>query len=273
MYSTIVRLVNELAGARLSGTNVIRWGSPVPVFGDSETATVATLGLNPSNREFVDELGRELEGQARRFHTLASLGLANWYSADARHLSLVVQSCKHYFQRNPYDRWFRKLESVIEGTGASYYCRKEALALPVRSACHIDLIPFATHSKWINLTSRQRSRLMNRSSFALGTLLRNSSIRVLILNGQTVVDHFEAMCGIQLEREEHPEFTLPRQTGSSVRGIGYRGAVRVVGDTHLDHDLAIIGYNHNIQSSYGVTQRSMTAIRNWLRAEASQAVS
>src|SRR5438552_3663439 len=121
MYSTLASLVDQLAGPMLSGTEVLHWGAPVPAFGDPSTASVATLGLNPSNREFVDDDGCELEGDARRFHTLASLGLARWEQADTRHLELVLHSCRCYFQRNPYDRWFRRLDQLLAATGTSYY--------------------------------------------------------------------------------------------------------------------------------------------------------
>ena len=57
-------------------TDMIPWSCPVPAFGDLLNSFVATLGLNPSNREFVDEEGNELEGAARRLHTLRSLSLS-----------------------------------------------------------------------------------------------------------------------------------------------------------------------------------------------------
>src|SRR4051794_33000072 len=121
MYAPLTRLVEQLAGTALAGTEVINWGAPVPAFGDPAVSRVATLGLNPSNREFVDDLGRELHGPARRFHTLRSLGLSGWDAADARHLELVLQACRGYFQRNPYDRWFRRLDTLLVETGVSYY--------------------------------------------------------------------------------------------------------------------------------------------------------
>src|SRR5262249_7318415 len=148
-------------------------------FGDLATARVATLGINPSNREFVDEWGRELQGDQRRFHTLRSLQLASWADADADHLRRIVDSCRDYFVHNPYDRWFKRLDFVISGTGTSFYD-------PERPACHLDVIPFATSRKWTALTRRQRLNLLELSRDTLGLLLRHASLRVLILNGQSV---------------------------------------------------------------------------------------
>ncbi len=47
---------------------------PVLAFGDLFKAGIATVGLNPSRREFLDNHGRELDGPKRRFETLGSLG-------------------------------------------------------------------------------------------------------------------------------------------------------------------------------------------------------
>ena len=67
MDTTLSNLLERLAAPGMSSTNVIRWSSPVPSFGDLSRSRVATLGLNPSNREFVDPDGQELSGAERRF--------------------------------------------------------------------------------------------------------------------------------------------------------------------------------------------------------------
>src|SRR5688572_16748597 len=121
MYTTLTTLINRLDSNAVLGTGVIQWGCPVPSFGDLSTSRVATLGLNPSNREFVDESGNELVGTSRRFHTLKSLGLRSWSDVDSRHLRLMLESCYSYFLGNPYDRWFKILDQVVAGTNASYY--------------------------------------------------------------------------------------------------------------------------------------------------------
>src|SRR3954451_1613485 len=107
MHTALATLIDRLDSSVASTTDVIPWGCPVPSFGDLSNSRVATLGLNPSNREFVDELGNELQGSYRRFHTLKSLGLRSWSDADARHLRLILESCRAYFSGNPYDKWFR----------------------------------------------------------------------------------------------------------------------------------------------------------------------
>lgn len=257
MYSTLTTLLDRLARVDPSTTPVIPWSSPIPAFGDVSTARVATLGLNPSNREFVDEQGAELRGTDRRFHTLESLALNSWVEADARHLSIIMESCQSYFESNPYDRWFRKLDEVLAGAYASFYDASG-------SACHLDLVPFATAEKWTVLSSMERGALLSVAGDTLGRLLRESQIQVLILNGTSVVRGFEQFSGVKLRSQEMAEWTLARQEGADVRGIAFMGNVATIASTTLDRQLLVLGYNHNIQSSFGVTNQAIDAIRSWV---------
>lgn len=250
-------LLERLDEPTLATANVISWGAPVPVFGDPSRSSVATLGLNPSNREFVDALGRELVGDLRRFHTLNSLGLTQWSDIDSAQLRLIAESCRKYFQRNPYDGWFKVLDQIISGTKKSYYSN-------VDHACHLDLIPYATTCKWTDLTSHQRSLLLSVSGNALGVLIRESPIRLLILNGQAVVTHFEKIAEVCFEKNIVPEWTLPRKANQGVSGIAYKGLVKRIAGVRLNQDLIVLGYNHNIQSSFGVTAEVKSAIRSWI---------
>lgn len=238
----------------------------MPSFGDLSNSKVATLGLNPSNREFVDHLGKQLDGVARRFHTLQSLGLSHWSEANDTHVQLIVDSCRGYFQKNPYDGWFKKLNDLISGTNASYYDESEC-------ACHLDLIPYATACKWTQLSSAQRSALLRIAGDTLSLLLSESPVRVLILNGNTVVKQFEHIAGISLKEKQMPSWSLPRRDGSGVPGFAYRGTVRHLSGLKLNHDILVLGFNHNIQSSFGVTKGVVGAIRNWLRKSTEETLS
>ncbi len=52
---------------------VVHQSTPVLSFGDFQNAGVFTLGINPSNLEFLDNKGELLENQLRRLQTLSSL--------------------------------------------------------------------------------------------------------------------------------------------------------------------------------------------------------
>jgi hypothetical protein len=257
MHTTLTTLIGRLDSPKMSETDVIRWGAPVPSFGDLSSAKVATLGLNPSNREFVDDNGDELEGPNRRFHTLNSLGIRAWSEVDARHLRLILDSCRTYFLGNPYDRWFKRLEYVIGGAKASYYDASS-------TACHLDLIPYATARKWTELTSRQRSSLLANAADSLALLLRDSCVRVLVLNGTSVVEQFQEITGMRLEREEMHQWTLSRRRKPDVIGFAYKAFVSSLCGVALPQCMLVLGYNHNLQSSFGVTTDAMMAIRDWI---------
>jgi hypothetical protein len=255
--STLSTLVSRLENPILADANVIRWGCPVPSFGDLSKSVIATLGLNPSNREFVDINGDELDGQSRRFHTLRSLDLEQWTDAKSKHIRLILEACYLYFSRNPYDQWFRRLDHIILGADASFYGGKYG-------ACHLDLIPYATACKWTELTTMQRSTLLDVAGDTLGLLLRESPVRVLVLNGNSVVAHFQDITGTRLEKTRMPSWALPRKAEADVAGYAYAGTVRDIAGVTLKHEILVLGFNHNIQSSFGVTRRVCDSIRQWI---------
>lgn len=257
METALTSLIQRFDNPRLQASNVIHWGSPVPSFGDVSVAKVATLGLNPSNLEFVDKAGKELDGSARRFHSLNSLGLTKWSEATIHDLKLIADSCRNYFVRNPYDGWFKGLDQIISGTKTSYYHAN-------RPACHLDLIPYATICKWTELSLEQQSSLLNLSGDILGLLLKDSPIEILILNGRSVVRHFEKLSSTTLNRTLKPTWTLPRKSGLNVPGYAYAGIIHQLAGIKLNREILVLGYNHNIQSSFGVTTHVKTEIRHWI---------
>ena len=52
---------------------IVNNSTPVVVFGNIEKSKVATLGINPSKNEFLDNLNALLSGDQKRFETLNSL--------------------------------------------------------------------------------------------------------------------------------------------------------------------------------------------------------
>ena len=60
--------------SELFGTGIIEWSCPIPVFGNIERSRVATLGINPSCREFLDKSGMELRGIESQISYLEFLG-------------------------------------------------------------------------------------------------------------------------------------------------------------------------------------------------------
>ena len=266
MNKTLNVLVDRLHAYRRKATGILSWGCPVPAFGDVTNSVIATLGLNPSNREFVDHAGRELAGPQRRLHTLKSLRLARWSDATAEHIEMIQRCCRNYFSANPYNGWFRTLEQIIGGAKCSYYGS-------TANACHLDLIPYATRCKWTELTSAQRSGLLALAGDALGQVVRHSSLRLLLFNGRTVADNLKRIGDAHFECIEMVDWTLPRRVGAGVVGYGFRGTLTRLSGVDLGRKIGVLGYNHNIQSSFGVSAKVKAGIRRWVSDVASEVLS
>ena len=243
MYAPLLRLVSQLISAD-PAHRVLQWASPVPYFGDIHRSVVATVGINPSNREFVDAAGCELDGAGRRLTTLTSLGLADWSQISGADLSQISRWCTRYFDINPYRRWFDVLDRTLRSGGYSYYNG---------NACHLDLVALATHDKWGTLDPRIRADLTSNGRVVMAEIIRDSALSALILNGRSVVSEFERFSGVELVAERVPEWTLPRKTGDGVAGYMFTGTIHHLGGIDLGRPVTVYGYNHNLQSSFGVT--------------------
>lgn len=259
--NTLHVMVGELAAKLddplMQDASVIRWGSPIPAFGDISSARLATVGLNPSNNEFVDNNGTELTGKERRFHTLRSLCLDRWSNLRKAHIAKIVESYAQYFTRNPYDTWFAQLEFIISGAGSTFYGSRS-------NACHLDLVPYATECKWTSLSKRQKTLLFDRSSSVLADCINSSDLELLVLNGQSVVDAFQSLFDIDFTRTEVLKWKLPRKNSNDVKGYAYFATIEQIDDVALSRAISVLGFNHNLQSSFGVTREVRRSIREWI---------
>ena len=225
-----------------SGKCIVPGSTPVLSFGSLTRATVATLALNPSRAEFLDRHGRELRGTNRRLATHSSLSTCDLAQASEATLWKVIEDCDAYFNsdRNPYRRWFNQLEKILAGCGASY---------DDGSACHLDLIQWATSPTWKKLDRGVRSALLEADAPFLAAQIRNSNLRVLLINGKAVIDQFERCFKLVLADE--PPIALARKsTKSDLRSGTLFGRV------------AVIGWTTNLQSSHGVSFEFRATLRD-----------
>jgi len=197
-------------------------------FGNPGLARVATLGLNPSRIEFEIK-GAELDGPARRFETLRSLGVESLLDAPPSAIERVWWRCTHYFHGNPYS-WFRRLEELLKGVGASYF---------QNTACHLDLTQWATDPTWTGLGRRIQERLVAEDAEFLRAQLRTESISLLLLNGRAVLKAFEGVLGGTLRP------LSPSVTDAGTTAQLYEGDLEGV---------RVLGWSTNLQSSFGVTK-------------------
>jgi len=221
------------------GCCVVDQSTPVLAFGDLFSSRAATLGLNPSSLEFMDSQGRLLDGEARRLATLKSLKLDQLENATPALAETIAEECAEYFERNPYRKWFDQLEVMLNSLDASYY---------KRTACHLDLVQWATEPKWGGLSSEVRCQLMGEDAAFLAEQLKSEGIRFLLLNGRSVIKHFTEAFGTHLLELE------------PLCDDG-RAATRVFSGLAFNH-VRVIGWSTNLQSSFGVTTARRHSLAN-----------
>ena len=154
---------------------------PVLFFGDLFTATIATAGINPSYREYVDSSGRELDGVFRRFETLSSLGAESRASLTDDQCDRAIKSMDHYFGPGgrPVYEWFRHLHDLLRGIGYSYESGDVA---------HLNLVQEATKPTWSDLERTEAKQLLDTGERFLQQEVVSFPLQVLLCNGRTPFD-------------------------------------------------------------------------------------
>ena len=228
---------------------VIEWASPVPYFGRAEHARIASVGLNPSGREFCDRSGGRLRERERRLATLDSLGLRDWSDASSAECSSVAEACSDYFGLNAYWRWFNPLESIFEAGGRG--------TLRDGGACHIDLAPWATQRAWRRLKGTEPDALLECGRATFASLVSSARFEALLLNGVGVVNGLERATGVRLPVDYAPEWD-----DSSGRGRRWSVVLDSLGRIELARPVTILGWNWNLQSSK-ITAQTRDSIVAW----------
>ena len=219
---------------------MIAGSTPVIAFGDSSQARIATLGINPSHKEFV-EMGRLLRGTERRLATLESLGVKRLDGLTYTQMATVVADCTAYFDRRPYRRWFDPLDKLMhEAVNASYYDR---------SACHLDLVQWATDPAWGGISDRRiKHALLDDGGPHLEAQLTSENIGLVLVNGRSVLAQVKELGLVDLE--EVARLPLGRGSCRLYRGTGC--------------GIRWVGWSANLQSSWGISNKFTQRLGAWL---------
>src|SRR5437867_2169031 len=104
---------------RPASASSVRGSLPILFFGDLFRARVASVGFNPSDREYQDRAAAELQGRLRRLETLTSLGAAHREELTDKQCDRAIAAMTSYFDqgRPSYTTWFGHLANVFEGIG------------------------------------------------------------------------------------------------------------------------------------------------------------
>jgi hypothetical protein len=223
---TLIAMVRRLPP---TGAPVVPGSPPVVAFGNPQSATVATLGINPSHREFTEN-GSLLSGNDRRLATLESLSADRLDQLTDEQVARVVADCANYFHRRPYRRWFDPLDRLLQAsTGCGYY---------EGTACHLDLVQWATDPTWTHIADADIRRvLLDDGVPHLTTQLVQDNLRLVLLNGRQVLNQVRAT-GLTTLTELAP---IHRTQDTCRVYTGDGGGVRWV------------GWSTNLQSSRGVS--------------------
>lgn len=232
---------------------IVPRSTPVVSFGNPVRATVATIGLNPAGGEFLGRQGKLLSGDERRLATLKSLKIQSHCDIDKYLGAKIVNECAGYFNRKPYDDWFRPLDKILhDGAHASYY---PSAACP-NTACHLDLSPWATSDGWSQLTDSIRMRLLRDGESFLCELLRQERYHLVIANGKTVKEELE-QAGLATWTEAdpiegEPSIKLYVAEGGSTRFLAWSCNLQRHIRSQPEHIPALI----NFVATYGGTRRA-----------------
>jgi|SRR5665213_1604968 len=242
MTSTPAYISERIKRPVPTGCSVIPGSTPVISFGNAETAKIATLGLNPSRQEFATADGTWLVDANRRLATYEQLGISNLENATEELVTFIVNDCYNYFHLNPYMRWFKDLESLlIHGTDTSYF---------EGTACHLDLVQWATEPVWQRLSEDVKAKLIEDDRDFLMEQLKNEGIKLVLLNGRSVINQVQNM-GVQLFKKA-PE-TLGKLKSDILTGV------------HAN--ATYIGWSTNLQSSFGITNEFKLALAQRVKLE------
>jgi hypothetical protein len=90
---------------------------------------------------------------------------------------------------------------------------------------------------------------------------------MLVLNGSEVVRQFQTITGQPLISHHMPAWDLARRNSKPVAGVAYTGTITAIGDITLARPVLVAGYNHDLQSSFGVSTAIRTAISSWIATQ------
>ncbi len=158
---------------------LVRGSIPILWFGDMEAykkseRKIVTVGLNPSLKEFPEDLDR---------FPLAA-GLHNKATLSSKDVEAYTNAMNAYFETKPYTKWFNHFEKVLNPLEASYYAKPQ---MPNR-AIHIDIYtPIATDPTWSGLSPEQKRYIDEQSNGLYEGLMKVLKPEVVLVSANSAV--------------------------------------------------------------------------------------
>jgi len=238
-------VMNRVMRSIPAGQSIVSGSTPVVSFGNPHTAKVATLGINPSHREFKAKSGDLLDNEKKRFKDRDSLGVKDHDLLSHEQAVQVIDSCYNYFAElgNPYKPWFGRMDRyAVKPAGASYFDG---------TACHIDLVQWATDPVWSEIDKKSKSGLLDADLEFLRFQLNSYNFPVLLLNGRSVINQFVALNISELKEDSF--FKLPAGSAPCQFFIGEYERTKV------------LAWTNNIPAK--TKQANLDAISMWIASQ------
>ena len=199
------------------GIGIIPGTTPVISFGDFTTARVATLGINPSSREFLSG-GKLIPSPKKRLVDFEVLGEGATFPLTRDQAFQVWEGCTRYFSSNrAYWSWFRPLSNLLGATGG--------LSYEDGDVCHLDLSPWATEPVWGKLSKEQKQELINDGLDLLNWQTQHNHLDAIIFNGRQVYEVIKEFTKIEIKAIEPFRYSAGGRelTSELVTGVGPLG--------------------------------------------------
>lgn len=170
-----------------------------------ESATrIITVGLNPSLREFpAGEPFRRFVGGEMLYPS----------GPGAEQVVLYQTALDAYFRCDPYRRWFRCFEPILNGLGASYY------GTHAHTPLNTDLCsPLATAPTWSGLNGAQQAVLMQEGVVLWHRLVDYLEPDVILIS---VASRLRKLIGFELVKPWQPIYTIRHRKDGTLKRREY----------------------------------------------------
>lgn len=223
-----------------TGIGIIHGSTPVISFGDFTQANIATIGINPSSKEFLSG-STLIERSKKRLCDFESLAKAPYFPLSMPDAADVWGGCREYFNSpNRYWSWFGQLDELLVSIGYSYLDG---------TACHLDLSPWATDPVWSDLSQSQQSQLVEDGMKLLNWQTQNNPLDALIFNGRQAFEAIKQYTDVRLEKAGELSYTAGGSPMKSelVMGTGPLGQ-------------KVLGWTMNIQNMHVTIEEKVDVI-------------
>ena len=236
---------------------ILPGSTPVISFGNPHKSTVATLGINPSTKEFlIGNKNKRLRPiGSKRLIDLEILKKQENEPLSIKDAEIIIQSCYEYFEnKNWYKSWFKPMEQmVLSQLGFSYFAGNSP------KACHLDIVQWATDPVWSLVSKRSKELLVESDREFLAKQLKVHKFKFILLNGDSAIAGANQTGVVNCETIFQGSFSNLVKNYRIVTGIG-------LGDTRF------YGWSCNLQALRGSTEdkfQLMSSIIDKIKRESS----